>query len=150
MNDCLRLLTFRAENSLFGVEMSQIAEMIDLAEAERRRMPLVWFHGFLNSCKLQKSPESQFKNMYLDNNAYHAAPAVLVLRDAPDGPAISIDQPQDANAIDCAMPLEAVHPLPPLLRTACPGSPIWGAAIDEDGRIVLLVDFYQLIAICEV
>ncbi len=122
----IRILIFRVADARFGVDMVQIAEMLDLAEAGRRRTPLGWFNRFFRP----------------DKEIPYRSPVALALRRSGESPAIVVDQPE---AIDVPVAIEAIHPMPPLFRAACAESPVWGAVLEKTGRIILLVDFFKLI-----
>ncbi len=123
----IRIMMFPFMDIRIGVDMEQIAEILDLAAARERRLDLHFFH----------------ETFFPDQDAGWRSPAALLLRGGDHLPAVVVETPQE---IDAAVPLDAIHPMPALVTAACPRSPVWAAALPDDGRPVILVDLYRLLS----
>lgn len=101
-----------------------LREMFSMAEARNRRLTLLPVH----------------RSLLLE--ADYPSPAALTLRSGHPGTAVVVNMPDE---IDRPVGIAAIHPLPPLIRAACPGSPIWAATLAGNGGMTFLVDLYRLL-----
>ncbi len=122
----IQVLTFCLLGVRMGVEASQLAGMIDPADAVGRELELL---PILNGFPSIRKAETDF----------NPAKALLVkMGDCTTG--VLIDQPDDIISI----PIDSVRPLPLLLRMSMENGTIWGAAL-VDGEIILLLDIFKLV-----
>ena len=68
-------------------------------------------------------------------------PRLVILREDRQYAGILINEPEDIISVS----LNDIRPLPDLLNIRLADSPLWGAALAEDG-IILLTDFYKMLS----
>jgi len=114
----IKVLTFRINQTQFGVDLNQIHELIELDEAKQRE------------CKTTRF-EDEFKvgDLKID----YISPKVLLPKGLISS-GILVDQVQEI----CHVPIDSIKPLPDLVKLFCQ-SRIWGTTL-IDQQIVLLID----------
>jgi len=123
----IRIMVFTLRGVRMGVDMVQIAEMLDLKTARDRRLSLHPVH----------------RTLFPEADIDYPSPAALTLREGDPRTAVLVDMPE---AIDLPVGIDAVHPLPPLIEAARPRSPIWAAVATGEGELTLLLDLHRLLA----
>ncbi len=126
----IRILTFRIADVCFGMDMDQIAGMRSLNQINPREYRLCRFE--------EKLP---FRRQEMRTHSGDS-PMILILNDAEGISGLCVDQPEDINV---SISIDTVRPMPALIEACSRSSPIWGVALRE-GRMILLTDFYKLMA----
>ena len=122
----IRGLLFSEGGIAFAVHMAAIAAIRRIDELDHHHIALVSLAGELG-----------LSGERIDAGADMA----VILADTPEPAGVVISPPE---AIDVEIPLDRIHPLPPLVEAARGGTgPVWAAA-DIGGKLTLLVDLHRL------
>ena len=114
----IEVLTFRINQTRFGVDLDEVYELIELGQANQRE------------CKTTRFEEEfKFGDLKID----YISPKVLLPKELVSS-GILVDQVQDI----CHVSLDCIKPLPALVRSFCHAR-IWGTTL-IDQQIVLLID----------
>lgn len=123
----IQFLTFNLMGTRIGMDMEQIDEMLQPEQAKSKELKVFRFH--------EKMP-------FRGGTVVYKSPRVLLLKEEKVTTGIIIDQPEDIIPV----PIDCIQPLPPLLETCNNSGPFWGVTINNKD-IILLVDFYKLLAV---
>ncbi len=125
----IRALIFRLGPSLIGLDMAHVAEMLSVAAARKRRLPMLALNERL------PGPGGPFPCR---------SPVALIVpgsRKSGHRPrALVVEGPEQ---IDLSVPIAAIRLLPRVIASPGAGCPFWAAALIENA-IVLLLDIYRL------
>ena len=114
----IEVLTFRINQTRFGVDLDEVYELIELDQANQRE------------CKTTRFEEEfKFGDLKID----YISPKVLLPKELVSS-GILVDQVQEI----CHVPIDSIKPLPDLVKLFCQ-SRIWGTTL-IDQQIVLLTD----------
>ena len=114
----IEVLTFRINQTRFGVDLDEVYELIELGQANQRE------------CKTTRFEEEfRFGDLKID----YISPKVLLPKGLISS-GILVDQVQEI----CHVPIDSIKPLPDLVKLFCQ-SRIWGTTL-IDQQIVLLTD----------
>jgi len=127
----IRIFTFRIRNICFGMDMDQIAGMRREDQINPREYRLCRFE--------EKLP---FRRSGADSSDAGDSPMILILNDREKISGIYIEHPEDINV---SVSIGSIRPMPMLIEVCDKSSPIWAVALTEK-RMILLTDFYRLMA----
>ncbi len=122
--DELTLLVFTVGGVRMAVDTAQVYGMAHPEDVEIQGRETLGLHQIISF----RGPVS------------YKAPWVLQLKDEAMPYGIMIDQPEEIVPVN----LDALQPLPRLIRAGGGSEAIWGAMVRADGTILLLVDLYKL------
>lgn len=118
--EAIRVLVFQFEGIRMGIDVEQIAGMLDPRDRAVDELSVSSFHEKLS-----------FRN----GPSAYVAPMVLLVKDEEGRHGVLIDQPQDIISIK----IDSIRPLPPLVEASRESPAVWGVALMEED-MVLLVD----------
>ncbi len=122
--DTVPVILFTVRGVRMGADVNQIAELLDAREARSRGLRMARLDDYLPVYGAEPS-----------GNSFRA----LVLKDDSRAPAIVVDT---ADAVT-EIPVDAIHPIPPLVASATASRAVWGVATADDD-IIVLVDLDEL------
>jgi len=126
--DAIRGLLFSEGGLPFAIDMAAIAEIRRIDQLDRHRIALV---SLADRLGLSGGGTDRGGDM------------AIIPADSPEPAGVVIGPPE---AINVAIPLDQIHPLPPLIKAARGESgPVWAAA-DIEGKLTLLVDIHRLVS----
>jgi chemotaxis signal transduction protein len=121
----MHILIFTVQGVTMGVDTSQVEELLEVVEAEARRVPVRPIHEAFSFGALPVT---------------YKVPKVITFKDHRGSLAALIDRPDTIAEVK----VDAIQALPPLIAARPGASPsIWGAII-RDGEVILLLDFLKL------
>ncbi|MGE0086336.1 MAG: hypothetical protein AB7S75_18160 [Desulfococcaceae bacterium] len=126
----IRILTFRSADICFGMDMEQIAGMRSPKQINPKDYRLCRFEEKLS-----------FGRQGIRTDAGDS-PMILILNDAEKISGVYIGRPENINV---SIPVNTIQPMPAFIDACVKSSPIWGVALRE-GKMILLTDFYKLMA----
>lgn len=121
--ETLQLLIFNMADSLFGVDVEQVEEIIDPPPGVAME-ELPAFHKILSFCK---------------TGVTYRDPKILFIKHDDNACPIKVDAAK--SMVDIS--INAIQPLPPLLAGNRKSEAVWGATF-INGDLVLLVDLYKV------
>ncbi len=125
--DAIRGLLFSEGGLPFAVDMAAISEIRRIDQLDHHHIALV---SLADRLGLSGGGTDRGGDM------------AIILADTPEPAGVVIGPPE---AIDVAIPLDRIHPLPPLIEAARGETgPVWAAA-DIGGKLTLLVDIHRLV-----
>lgn len=124
----IQLLMFTVMGVTIGIDAEQIAEVLDLENAEARGLTPCGFHELLS-----------FGDMSIE----YRSPKVIMIKDRSAASAFVIDMPEDIIVVS----LDAIRPMPPLIASCRTAQALWGAVV-KGGEVILLADCYKLSVRC--
>lgn len=117
------MVFFTALGVRFAADTDQISTMVDLGAVESLAPVLL-------------SLEERLGGGPAGSGTAGPAAKGLILKTADASPlCLVVDDPSDITAVS----IDRIRELPLLIRSACPGLPIWGV-LPAGGRLVLLLD----------
>lgn len=120
----IQLLVFNIGGIKIGVDISQVAEMLEPEQAAERGLKISRF-----------SDEIPFR----EESVVYTSPKVLLVKNEKKPHGIVIDRPDDIISIA----IDSIRFLPSVVACCSGTKAIWGAAV-HCNDIILLVDFYKL------
>lgn len=94
----IQLLTFTVMGVTIGIDAEQIAEVLDLENAEARGLTPCCFHELLS---------------FGGWSIKYRSPKVIMIKDRSSASAVVIDMPEDIIVVS----LDAIRPMPPLIAS---------------------------------
>jgi len=118
--EAIRVLIFEFKGIRMGVDVEQIAGMLDPRDKSVSELNVFPFHE---------------KILFRNDCPAYVAPMILLVRGEDGRHGVLIDQPQDIVSIK----IDSIRSLPPLIEASRESRAVWGVALIEE-EVVLLVD----------
>lgn len=120
----LQLLTFTVMGVRMGVDAMQVGRILSVEEADEMGITYSPLHELAS---FRTGPVS------------YDSPKVLLIKGETPPRGVLVSAPDDMPSFG----LDSLRPLPPLVEDSCASGAIWGAAIRNEG-VILLLDFDKL------